>query len=296
MARARLGKLPNLVSGRAKCALLRAPLVGQLSEARYRAELAERASRLPRIGPDTADFVDRLRRDCIVEADLKAKLPDEVIEAGCRFVTALKDSAAPDRVSPDEIAADRALFRWGLAHENLDLAEHYIGRQVRYLGVEVKRERVDGPATEARQWHMDVEDRRVLKVIVYLSDVDDGCGPFEYIDKNLSERAARRLRYRSGLVADTVMENVLPKEMWRRVIGPTLTAVYVDSANVFHRASPPTTTDRLDDLCLHEHEATSDLSRAHVVARQHPKDLPWTQLAPARGGRMRLANTSLSHE
>ena len=131
-----------------------------------------------------------------------------------------------------------------IAEQNLDLAENHIGLPVHYLGVEVKRERADGRAEDVRQWHMDIEDRRMLKLIVYLSDVDDGCGPFEYIDLMRSGEAARVLRYSSGFVSDAVMDRVVPQENWLRGVGPRLSAIFVDSSRIFHRVVAPTTTDR----------------------------------------------------
>jgi hypothetical protein len=41
----------------------------------------------------------------------------------------------------------------------------------------MKRESAEWVAAGVRQWHRDTEDRRILKISVYLSDVEDGCGP-----------------------------------------------------------------------------------------------------------------------
>ena len=156
-------------------------------------------------------------------------------------------STSPERsvrFSPDHLASEPVLYKWGLTDDNLDLAENYIGLPVHYRGVELKRERADGIARDVRQWHMDIDDRRMLKLIVYLSDVDDGCGPFEYIDPARSAQAARALHYSSGFVSDVAMDRIAPAESWLRVTGPRLCATFVDTTQVFHRARPPTTSDR----------------------------------------------------
>ena len=50
-------------------------------------------------------------------------------------------------------------------------------------GVSVKREIANGLMEgPARVFHRDPEDERVLKIIVYLSDVDEGAGPFQCLD------------------------------------------------------------------------------------------------------------------
>ncbi len=59
-----------------------------------------------------------------------------------------------------------------------------------YLGMWSKLEYVDlwytppTPAAERRssqRWHRDFNDRRLLKAFIYLVDVDEGTGPFEYV-------------------------------------------------------------------------------------------------------------------
>ena len=233
--------------GRTKRAWVAAPVVRQWSEARYRMQLARHAENLPRLTHDRYSILEELRREGMVQRDATALIPREVLEAADRIAARLHLSTSPNcsvSFSPDDLASEPVLFKWGLSEENLDLAENHIGLPVHYRGVHVKRERADGIARGVRQWHKDIEDRRMLKVIVYLSDVDDGCGPFEYIDPARSAVAARALHYSSGFVSDVAMDRIVPAESWLRVTGPRLCATFVDTTQVFHRASPPTTTDR----------------------------------------------------
>jgi hypothetical protein len=247
MGRSGVPARARLARGKAKRAWLRAPFVKQWSEARYAAQLERHADKLPRLAPDRAGIATDLRQECVAQREVTTMIPDVVLDVADRFVADLRRSTSPERtvrVAPVDLAADPALFLWGLTDENLDLAENHIGMPVHYLGVEVKRERADGRAEDVRQWHMDIEDRRMLKMIVYLSYVDDGCGPFEYIDATRSGQATRALRYSSGFVSDDVMDRVVPRESWRRVVGPRLSTVFVDSSRIFHRVLAPTTTDR----------------------------------------------------
>ena len=233
--------------GRTKRAWVVAPVVRQWSEARYLMQLGRHAENLPWLTHDRYEILEQLRREGVVQLDATAMIPGEVLDAADRFVARLQISTSLNRsvyFSPDELASEPVLFKWGLTEENLDLAENYIGLPVHYRGVDVKRERADGIASHVRQWHMDAEDRRMLKVIVYLSDVDDGCGPFEYIDPARSALAARALHYSSGFVSDVAMDRIVPAESWLRVTGPRLWATLVATTRVFHRARPPTTTDR----------------------------------------------------
>ena len=53
-----------------------------------------------------------------------------------------------------------------------------------------------------RRRHHDTEDRRVLKLLVWLNDVDLDGGPFEYIERSRTPAAVRALRYVTGYLSD----------------------------------------------------------------------------------------------
>jgi hypothetical protein len=138
---------------------------------------------------------------------------------------------------------------WGLREDLLDLAECHVGLPPRYLGVEVKREIANpaaGHSHEAvRRWHLDHEDRRILKVIVYLSDVDRASAPFEYVDLPTSDAVlhGRSRPCRSARLDDAVRAEVPPHKR-TQVTGPRMTAIYVDTGRVLHRVSPPLASER----------------------------------------------------
>ncbi|WP_003897340.1 hypothetical protein [Mycolicibacterium smegmatis] len=227
--------------------VLHAPVVNHWSEQRWLAQLGRHAAKLPWLTRDRFEIVTALRRDGIVVRDATSMFSPDVIALADRFVDQLRAARvqkSSPTVSPDDVVADPALYKWGLSDDNLNLAENYIGLPVHYRGVAVKRERADGTAASTRQWHLDPEDRRILKIIVYLIDVDDSCGPFEYVNRQSTERAVRTLHYSSGYVSDEAMAKVVSPTDWVRVTGSRLTAVFVDTSSVFHRAKPPTLTDR----------------------------------------------------
>ena len=125
------------------------------------------------------------------------------------------------------------------------MVENYLGLPARYAGAGVRCERATGEAVGVRQWHRDVEDHRMLKLLVWLNDVDDEGGPFEYVDRAHTPALTRSLRYVSGYVGDEALERHLPRSEWRRATGPTWTCVVADPRSVFHRAMPPIRRDRL---------------------------------------------------
>jgi len=230
-------------------AVTRMPPISQLSDRRYERRLAQHAGHLPL--PSAAQLSVLAELDDAGVAVRPAELPADVVESADGLVELLRRKSVDEpcvKATPRELAADPTLFTWGLSEHLLDLAECHIGLPVRYLGMEVKRELVRSASGRnhevVRRWHLDHEDRRIFKVIVYLSDVDAGAGPFGYIHQSHSSaiRGARGLDVRG--VPDDDMNTVVPREEWAQVTGPRMTSVLVDTGQVFHRVFPPTVTER----------------------------------------------------
>ena len=252
---------PARVRRKIKRELLRAPIVRPWSENRYHAQLGRHAENLPWITSDRFDIFAELRDHGIAVRDATTTIPAAVLEVADRFVDRLRETTQkPPKITlptrmpelhlptdmPDMPADSAPLYEWGLAEENLDLAERYIGLPVFFLGAAVRRERADGNADyPTRQWHMDTADRRMLKIIVYLNDVGDGCGPFEYVNRDASDHAVRIFRYSAGNLSDpAAMARVVPAADWVQVTGPRLTAIFVDPKRLFHHVQPPIKADR----------------------------------------------------
>ena len=149
-------------------------------------------------------------------------------------------SAVP--INPSAIAAELPeLFMWGLDHTMLDLAENFLGLPPAYHGVTVRKDLVDHQQRGSRKWHLDNEDRRVMRVIVYLSDVlDRGDGPFEYLPPRLG-LTARSFRdiAQAGMMSDDEVTPIVPEDRWRAVLGPKHTVIIASTDRVFHRGRPP---------------------------------------------------------
>lgn len=136
------------------------------------------------------------------------------------------------------------IFLWGLQERLLNIIENYIGFPVLYHGANFRREIANGKLIDVRQWHTDVEDHRMVKVIVYLKDVNLNGGPFEYISKSLTSSLRQTLQYNSGFVSDEVIKTLVPTSDWKPCTGRSGTVIFSDTRNVFHRAKPPVEADR----------------------------------------------------
>jgi hypothetical protein len=113
------------------------------------------------------------------------------------------------------------------------------------LGVDVRREVANGIESGVRLWHFDIEDDRMLKVIVYLNDVDDGAGPFEALPTPHARLFRQQAQYLWGdHYTCTDVERVVPRASWYQGVGPARSAHIIDPVHVLHRAAPPTRRDR----------------------------------------------------
>lgn len=143
-----------------------------------------------------------------------------------------------------ELLDEIDLWHWGLREDVLDLVEGYLKLPARYDGPEVRRELADGRQAEVRQWHRDIEDHRVFKLLVWIDDVGPKDGAFEWIPRNLTDATTRKLHYVSGYRTEREMAAVATPTLWRKAEGPRWTTVLADTRNVFHRAGTPHYKDR----------------------------------------------------
>ena len=93
------------------------------------------------------------------------------------------------------------IYRWGL-EDPLALVEHALGLPVAYHGVYLRRDLANTVVRNSRLWHRDTEDRRMIKVIVYLKDVDDEDGAFQFLPRRTSACVAEGLGDRIGFYSD----------------------------------------------------------------------------------------------
>ena len=85
------------------------------------------------------------------------------------------------------------IFQWGLQDKLIRIAENYIQTPVAYDTFRCDVTYAPVQDSGQRRWHIDHEDRRMLKVFVYLNDVDIDTGPFEYLDKKATDIALSQL-------------------------------------------------------------------------------------------------------
>ena len=149
-------------------------------------------------------------------------------------------------LTPEDIVHNPEIFYFGLQDRLLDIAENYIGLTPAYDGVVVNYTVADGKAVSTRKWHRDWEDRRMLKVAIYLNDVDSAGGPFQLVPRHetMQDDASG---YFYNLADDKDLEGRFGADFAQQVVsceGPAGTVIFADTARFFHRGKPATGRDR----------------------------------------------------
>ncbi|MET0698660.1 MAG: hypothetical protein ABWY93_03255 [Mycobacterium sp.] len=254
------------------------PPVRLLAEERRAHRLRQHAPQLPTLSADDQQIATTIRNDGVHLTTLDAlALPGTahlkvLLEQLVNELAAMPSTASTLRPSRDRMLLDPALWHFGLSDRMLDIAETYLGLPARYYGADVRREVADGAQHDVRQWHRDVEDYRVLKILVWLNDVDTDGGPFAYIPRPRSRELGEILYYVGGFVSDDRMREIEREHRWKLAAGPKWTVVMPDTAQVFHRATPPQVRDR--------YSVTFTWTSRHPI-RTNPKE-PFTREQASR--------------
>ncbi|MGL5078076.1 MAG: response regulator, partial [Waterburya sp.] len=127
---------------------------------------------------------------------------------------------------------------WGLGERLLNIIENYIGLPLLFHGVDLRRDAADAPLTDARHWHRDIDDDRMVKVIIYFNHVGVTGGPYEYIPRSYTEHLNTALNYKSGFISDEAISEIIPPQNWQTCVAKAGSVIITDPCNVFHRAKP----------------------------------------------------------
>lgn len=178
---------------------------------------------------ETATLLNSVEKLCVyLPSSSTAKLStDETRPSSHR--TTLKDGM---------LLKDPAVFLWGLQDKVLNLVEGYFQQPIAYLGCSLGCDLPNPIQAGLRLWHRDGEDYKVVKILIYLNDVDQDGGPFEYIPRKLSP-SYRPFQQQHNVIRDPDMERVVPRQLWKQCTGSKGTMIIADTVSVFHHASVP---------------------------------------------------------
>ena len=245
----------NVRQKKIKREIYRLPILKAKQDQAYQELLKQHAPFTPKLNDEDTVILKSLQENgtCVIPiSNLKIASTDSLLKVAANLVDELK-SMTPQISQNDygieftksQLIKYPEIFLWGLEEKLLDIIENYIGLPVIYQGLSMRRDIANGRKVGVRQWHLDWEDRRMIKIIIYLNDVDTDGGPYEYISRHLTLEGIENLKYYNlGFVSDEEMDEAIPRSDWQTCLGQAGTVVITDTSNVFHRAKPAIKDDR----------------------------------------------------
>ncbi len=137
-----------------------------------------------------------------------------------------------------ELNLDNPFVQLGLTDQYHDTANAYYGMWSRYVLTHLARINPDpesGPAF-SQNWHRDPEEKRYMKVFLYLNDIDENSGPFTYV-----RQSAYHLQFGNLFMQHPPMgshpdskelEAAIPPEYIKTCTGKAGTVIFCDTAGL----------------------------------------------------------------
>ncbi|MEM6613776.1 MAG: hypothetical protein AAF652_16260 [Cyanobacteria bacterium P01_C01_bin.72] len=264
--------------------LYKIPAFHALKENAYQKAISYHAQFLPLLDQQGKSIVNTLRREgtCIVSLDeMKLSATQQMMSTAYYLANKLKTPSELLNAEKCEVGAAKKDLRefaeivlWALEPKLLNIVENYIGLPILYQGFAVRRSIADGQYSGVRRWHMDWEDRRTIKIIIYLNDVVAGGGPYEYIRRSTTEKAIKTLNYYNlGYLSDVEMCEAVSPIDWTACLGKEGSMIITDTSSVFHRAQPPKNRERFSITFCYTSANPQVIWKSRKMSRQE-----WEQL------------------
>lgn len=207
------------------------PSIQNHRDIRYRNRLSAHAPALPALTGIDADICEGLRREGVFVtslAELGIAQSPQMLAAARRLALDYAPEAHRRSVAEEKyimlpaarVLTSPALFTWGLEDRLLDIAEAYLGLPPAYDGMAIVYTVADTAEEATRLWHRDREDRRMVRIAIYLNDVDGQGGPFE-LDRCASDHLHPH-----------------DPQTVRSCEGPMGTVIFADTGRYLHRGKP----------------------------------------------------------
>ncbi|NUN65752.1 hypothetical protein HCU40_13570 [Pseudanabaena biceps] len=150
-------------------------------------------------------------------------------------------------INAEQIMRYPELFLWGADAKLLRIIENYLKLPVGYDGLSYYYSIPDSREVGPRKWHRDKEDWQMIKIGVYINDVNEDGGPFECVTHEANELISQAMcsksfrRYKTALHHE--IQEILPEHLqdswYRSCVGKKGTVIFVDTARYYHRGKPP---------------------------------------------------------
>lgn len=231
------------------------------SEFAYKAALRESAKNLPVLAPQDQMIVDTLKHEgvCVTSLeDLGLTSTPHLLSAARKYLSIMEDTISnnnydanysnstviPSRPQIFTVTDLPEFFSWAMEKRLVNIVENYIGLPINFQGVHLRRDFNNPTPVGTQLWHKDGEDRRIVKIFIYLNDVTKAHGPFEYIPKQTT--ASKLLSWqlyskiwKTGFLGinDEEIKKIVPESQWKSCPGPAGTVILVDTQSVYHHGT-----------------------------------------------------------
>jgi hypothetical protein len=229
------------------------PLIRYQGELAYQEAVKKHIINLPHLSKSDLELVARMKEEGVVITSLEElAIPStyQLLDAIKNIMPKLQKNVPSHEkefvfhASSQQIMEYPEIFLWGLEQRLLNIVENYFGFPVAYHGVYFRRDITNELEKGSRLWHIDKDARRVMKIIIYLNDIDENQGPFQYISQSLTSHIADSLKYVCGYILDKTMQEVISSENYKSCLGSMGTVVFAATDSIFHRGKIPVTSDR----------------------------------------------------
>jgi ectoine hydroxylase-related dioxygenase (phytanoyl-CoA dioxygenase family) len=178
------------------------------------------------------------------EADLAAGGEKVRVRAGKEFVVRLHSYGV-------DLGLDDPWFRTCASRRMLDIANAYLRMWSKLEYVDVwysVPQPADASRISSQRWHRDYNDKHLLKAFLYLVDVDEDMGPFQYVPGSQpGGRYADDWPWRplgQNYPTEDELESRIPAAAVRTFVGPKASLLFCNTAG-FHRGGFSTTKPRV---------------------------------------------------
>jgi hypothetical protein len=226
------------------------PPVASRMEASYERAKRSYQAHLPRLRDPDARIVEDLKTSGVSITSLEAtglEGVDALLADAYALVARYSRWTRSFQANGADLVAHDKIIRWGLSDRLIDIAENYLGVPVGYDGANVYFTKADGMEAGQRRWHRDAEDRRMLKIALYLNDVDEDGGPLQVLLRQLPHHH-RMVRGKFPILSQENLETALGDfDPGRDVVTCTGKAgilIFADTAALYHRGKPASARDR----------------------------------------------------
>jgi hypothetical protein len=223
----------------------------------YQQRLNRHQIQLPQLDSTEEMVVRQLKQEgiCITSLDALDIPNSNMILESAQQITAelFQQSRSPSNsrkhtlmASANQLMAHPEIFVWGLSERILKMVEAYLGLPVAYDGLSFYYSMANGREAGPRIWHRDKEDWRMIKVAVYLNDVDETGGPFQTIKPTANDWLIKTLPKYKGLT-HSELQPLLHQNFqdWLvSCIGKAGTVIFSDTSRFYHRGKPPMAHNR----------------------------------------------------